>query len=78
MTPGLQRESFKALSRFLSQQDTFVFRDERNEDFGVDGSIELNIGGQMTNFRTQIQVKSASMVVPNSKGYVAYQIESQT
>jgi hypothetical protein len=38
----LQRESFKALDRLLSRQDKLLFRDERIEDYGIDGSLELN------------------------------------
>jgi hypothetical protein len=51
----LQRESFKALDRLLSWQNIFVFRYEPVEDYGVDGSLELNIDNRMTNFRAQVQ-----------------------
>ncbi|MBS1814660.1 MAG: DUF4365 domain-containing protein [Acidobacteria bacterium] len=72
----LQRESFKALGRVLAGQDVFVFRDERIEDFGADGSIELNIAGKMTNFRSHIQIKAKGKVEPTRKGYISFSIES--
>jgi Domain of unknown function (DUF4365) len=72
----LQRESFKALARVLAGQDFFVFRDERIEDFGADGSIELNIAGRMTNFRSHIQVKAKEKVELTKKGYASFSIES--
>src|SRR6201999_3878750 len=75
-TARLQRESFKALARVLARQDFFVFRDERIEDFGADSSIELNIAGKMTNFRSHIQVKARGKVEPTKKGYASFPIES--
>jgi hypothetical protein len=72
----LQRESFRALGRVLAGQDVFVFRDERIEDFGADGSIELNIAGKMTNFRSHIQIKAKGKVEPTKKGYISFSIES--
>jgi hypothetical protein len=72
----LQRESFKALDRLLSGQNTFVFRHEPIEDFGVDGSLELNIDGHMTNFRAQVQMKSSAHLKATADGYIARQVES--
>jgi hypothetical protein len=72
----LQRESFKALDRLLSGQNTFVFRDERIEDYGVDGSLELNIDGHMTNFRAQVQVKGSAHLKATADGYIARQVAS--
>jgi tetratricopeptide (TPR) repeat protein len=67
----LQRESFKALGRLLSGQDSLVFRDERIEDYGVDGSLEVNFGGLMTNFRAQTQMKAATSLAGTAAGYIA-------
>lgn len=41
----LQRESLKALNAFLRGQDDLLFREERVEDYGVDGSFELKVKG---------------------------------
>ena len=54
----LQGESFKALSRFLSGVDALLFRDERVEDYGVDGTFEVKIAAHLTNFRAQVQMKA--------------------
>jgi hypothetical protein len=72
----LQRESFKALDRILSHQNTFVFRDERVEDYGVDGSLELNVDGRMTNFRAQVQMKACANSKATTSGHIARQVAS--
>ena len=58
----LRRESFKALSSFLSGNDSLIVRDERIEDFGVDCSLELKVGCLVTNFRSQVQMKARTKV----------------
>ena len=72
----LQRESFKALNRILSHQNTFVFRDERVEDYGVDGSLELNVEGRLTNFRAQVQMKACTNSKATTSGYIPRQVAS--
>jgi hypothetical protein len=66
----LQRESIKALSRLLAGLNNLVLRDERIEDYGVDGSFELNVAGLMTNFRAQVQMKSSAHVKVTEDGYI--------
>jgi hypothetical protein len=70
----LQRRSLKALSALLVDQDQVVFRDQRTEDYGVDGSFELNIGGSMTNFRAHVQIKASACIAPNREGCVAFSV----
>jgi hypothetical protein len=65
---ALQRESIKALNALLKGQDQIIFRDERTEDYGVDGSFELNLKGRMTNIRSQVQLKASSDCAPNRDG----------
>jgi hypothetical protein len=72
----LQRESIKALNKLLVGQDILVLREEPKEDFGVDCSFELNLGGQMTNFRAQIQMKASAHLVITAKGYIPLQVSS--
>lgn len=60
----LQRESIKALQALLKGQDDLIFRDERIEDYGVDGSFELKLARRMTNFRGQVQLKAAGRLTP--------------
>ena len=66
----LQRESVKALHKLLAGQDDLLLREETKEDFGVDCSFELSLGGQMTNFRAQIQMKSSAHLAVTAKGYI--------
>ena len=66
----LQRESIKALHKLLAGQDTLILREEPKEDFGVDCSFELNLGGRMTNFRAQIQLKASARLAMTAKGYI--------
>ena len=55
---ALQRESIAALLSLLPK-DRFAFRDERADDKGVDGSLEILVGGAFTNCRAQVQLKSS-------------------
>jgi hypothetical protein len=70
----LQEESLKALSKLLFGQGNLVFRDERIQDYGVDGSFELKIADRMTNFRAQIQMKASAGVTAVKEGYVPLQV----
>jgi hypothetical protein len=60
----LQRESIKGLNALLKGRDDIIFRDERIEDYGVDGSFELKLDRRMTNFRGQVQMKAARRLTP--------------
>jgi Domain of unknown function (DUF4365) len=51
-----------------------VFRDERIEDYGVDGSFELNVAGRMTNFRAQVQMKGSAHVKVTQSGYIPLEV----
>lgn len=70
----LQRESLKALNAFLRGQDDLLFRDERVEDYGVDGSFELKLKGGMTNFRGQVQLKGTDKVQCNKDGSISHSV----
>lgn len=67
----LQRTSIKVLNSLLQDQDAILFRDERTEDYGVDGAFELKIGGRMTNFRAQVQLKGTASVEGNQDGSIS-------
>ena len=53
----LQQLSIKQFRNALPE-DQFLFRDERVDDKGVDGSLEVKIDGKFTNCRGQVQLKS--------------------
>ncbi|MGD0012056.1 MAG: DUF4365 domain-containing protein [Terriglobia bacterium] len=72
----LQRSSLKALNSLLQNQDDIVFRDERIEDYGVDGAFELKIGGRMTNFRGQVQLKGTSSAEANQDGSISLPVRT--
>ncbi|MGO8733303.1 MAG: DUF4365 domain-containing protein [Terriglobia bacterium] len=71
----LQRTSIKALQALLLATDCIVFRDERIEDYGVDGSFELKVAGFMTNFRAQVQLKGTKSIDPNQDGSMSLPVE---
>lgn len=68
-----QRKSIKALQAVLPA-DKFLFRDERVDDAGVDGSLELRIRSSYTNFRSQVQLKTKDERL-NADGSVSVQID---
>ena len=72
----LQRESIKALNALLKGQDDILFRDERVEDYGVDGSFELKLRGGMTNFRGQVQMKASDHVMPLKDGSISLSVRT--
>lgn len=72
----LQRESIKALNALLKGQDGIIFRDERVEDYGVDGSFELKLDRRMTNLRGQVQMKAASHLVSLSDGSFSHSVRT--
>lgn len=53
----LQQLSIKAF-RNLLPEDQFLFRDERIDDKGVDGALEVKVDSSFTNCRAQVQLKS--------------------
>lgn len=53
----LQQLSIKAFRNLLSG-DQFLFRDERVDDKGVDGALEVKANSSFTNCRAQVQLKS--------------------
>jgi hypothetical protein len=62
----LQQLSIRAL-RNLLPEDQFLFRDERVDDKGVDGALEVKVEGDFTNCRAQVQLKSTD-ADPGKKG----------
>jgi hypothetical protein len=66
----LQRKSIAVFQSFLPV-DSFVFRDERVDDAGVDGSLEILIDGNYTNMRTQVQLKSRQLKNAAKSGVVS-------
>jgi hypothetical protein len=54
----LERKSIMSFQKMLPT-DQFVYRDERADDSGVDGSLEILIDGFSTNMRAQVQLKSS-------------------
>jgi tetratricopeptide (TPR) repeat protein len=71
----LQRLSIRAFQSLLPP-DRFVFRDERADDAGVDGSLELLIGSRYTNLRAQVQLKSTDSTATNADGSVSVQVRA--
>lgn len=71
----LQRRSVAALMAALPA-DKFVFRDERVEDAGVDGSLELLIDSRYTNLRSQVQLKSTASAEENQDGSISLQVKA--
>jgi hypothetical protein len=70
----LQRISFVAIQGAFPS-DKFVFRDERVEDAGVDGSLELLVGSGQTNLRSQIQLKGTDSDKFNADGSFSLQVD---
>jgi hypothetical protein len=69
----LQRLSLAALQR-LFPPERFIMRDERTEDKGVDGSIEMKVGRAVTNLRAQYQIKSQEASRLNTDGSISYPV----
>src|SRR5437667_9299493 len=72
----LQRHSVKAVHGLLRNTDEILFRDERIEDYGVDGSFELKVGGAFTNLRCQVQLKGSDVVKPNADASISHQVDT--
>lgn len=69
----LEKLSIKAFNLALPV-DKFTFRDERTDDCGVDGSLELEIDGKSTNLRAQVQLKATDSEEVNQDGSISIQI----
>jgi len=69
----LQTLSLRALQAVLPVVK-FIFRDQRVDDFGVDGLLELRIGGRATNFNAQVQLKGTDSEVFNEDGTLSLQV----
>ncbi|MBE9226444.1 DUF4365 domain-containing protein [Phormidium sp. LEGE 05292] len=64
-----QRRSILSFQKVLPAE-LFVFRDERVDDAGVDGSLEILIDGCYTNMRAQVQLKSSQKKNAKQDGIV--------
>ena len=71
----LQRRSIIFFQEFLPVE-LFVFRDERVDDAGVDGSLEILMDGCYTNMRAQVQLKSNEKKNSRKDGVVTLPIET--
>jgi hypothetical protein len=71
----LQTASLNAL-RNLLPPSRFRFRDERVDDMGVDGSIELLIDGKNLNMRSQVQLKGTDSTNFNQDGSLSLQVST--
>jgi hypothetical protein len=72
----LQRTSIDALHSLLQGQGKILFRDERIEDYGVDGAFELKLAGFMTNFRAQVQLKGVVSAETNKDGSISLSVRT--
>ncbi|HEY9625707.1 MAG TPA: DUF4365 domain-containing protein [Coleofasciculaceae cyanobacterium] len=71
----LQRQSIVSFQEVLPKK-LFVFRDERIDDAGVDGSLEILIDGYYTNMRAQVQLKSTIERNTRQDGILTFSIET--
>lgn len=74
-TSELETLSLHALNAALPVK-RFRFRDERVDDAGVDGSIELKSNGRSTNLRSQVQLKATDSEKCNQDGSFSLQIKT--
>lgn len=70
----LEDRSIDELRVLLS--GTFVVRDQRSRDFGVDVTFEVIHENRATNYTTTVQVKARSGLVPNTDGSLSLPIGS--
>lgn len=71
----LQRQSLKAFNTRVPEAD-FIVRPEIVADYGVDLSVEAVVGDHATNYRSQIQMKGRSGLLPNSDGSYSVSIKT--
>jgi hypothetical protein len=57
-------------------KEAFLFRDERIDDKGVDGSLEIKIDNRYTNLRSQVQLKSTECEAINQDGSVSWPVDT--
>lgn len=72
---ALRRDSVKALQNSLPSAD-FVFREEHEDDYGVDGTLEVLTAEGATNMRAQLQLKARSGTQLNADGSCSVSIET--
>ncbi|ADO70285.1 DUF4365 domain-containing protein [Stigmatella aurantiaca] len=70
----LERECIAELQRRLPV-DRLVFRREGSDDFGVDGALELLVGGFATNFRADAQLKATDHPQFNRDGTLSLAVD---
>src|SRR6185312_11109936 len=73
----LQQLSLKAFRNLLPEH-LFLFRDERIDDKGVDGALEVKVGGVFTNCRAQVQLKSTDANVDDFNNDGSYSLSIPT
>lgn len=71
----LEQRSITALRAALPS-DRFLFRDERADDAGVDGSLELLIDSRQTNLRAHLQLKSTDSSERNKDGSISLAVRT--
>lgn len=71
----LEQRSITAL-RVALPSNIFLFRDERTDDAGVDGSLELLIDSLQTNLRAQVQLKSTDSSERNRDGSISLTVKT--
>jgi hypothetical protein len=69
----LQEQSIQAFRAALPLSE-YLFRDERTDDYGVDGALEIRSDGKATNIRAQVQLKGRSNTQPNADGAIPVQV----
>lgn len=70
-----QRKSLVALNNLLPK-DQFIFRDERADDYGIDGSLELIVGDRVTNLRSNVQLKSIDSENEKLDGSISVSVDT--
>src|SRR5687767_12313060 len=70
----LEDQSLNELRPLLS--DTFVVRDQRSQDFGVDVTFEAVYENRATNYTAMVQVKARSGLTPNRDRSLSLSITS--
>ena len=70
------KNQHRSLTRLNSTLiDDLRFRDERIDDFGVDGTIEVHLAGKATNIRSDVQLKSRERDERNTDDSLSFKAE---
>lgn len=70
------KNQHRSLTRLNSTLiDDLRFRDERIDDFGVDGTIEVHLAGKATNIRSDVQLKSRERDERNADNSLSFKAE---